>query len=157
MKTYAILGALLLLQSGNASAEGGGCQYGNCPDGARTVCFNVVCNYEKEGTGRGFNRCQAAARFLKNVTASGGEIKDRSETPFNPEFEVQCDGRVLFNNAAHRYTDALGTRLQAETGPFPAVLLPQNSLRDFHSYVISALELRDQALRGFCYVYTGPQ
>ena len=122
----------------------------------RDLCFNVFCSYRREGGG-GFESCEAGAIFIKSVTADGKEIWDRSERSDSLVFEVECDNRVVFNNSGHRYTDEQGTRIQAKTGPLPAVLLPKNTLRDGHRYVASALEIQGQSLPGYCYIYTGPQ
>ena len=128
----------------------------DCPP-VQEICFNLVCSYQREGREGTYEKCQAAARFKKWVTAGGGEIWDRSEGVNHPEFEVECDEYMIFNNSALRYTDSLGTRIQGRTGPYPAVVIPRGSLRDGHSYVPSSLEFSDQHLRGYCYVYSGPQ
>lgn len=121
------------------------------------TCFNAVCSYQREGEDGRYEKCQAAAVFRKWVTAEGDEIADKSAFPQNPMLEVECDQRVLHNNGARRFTDALGTRIQAQAGPYPAILLPRKALREGHRYEPSALELDGQHLRGYCYIYTGPQ
>ena len=136
------------------------CKGGNCPPPLpppKTVCFNVVCTYKCENPKGGeFSTCQAAAKFEKWVTGDGDEIRDDSQYPDNPEFEVACDDQVLYNNSGRRFTDEQGTRIQAEEGPYPAILIPRGSLREGHHYVLSALELfNQQQLQGYCYVYTG--
>jgi hypothetical protein len=144
---------LLPVLSMSAMADTSRREEGNC----RSVSFNVACYYKRDGGNDGFEKCQSASQFQKMVTQGGAEIEDKSVPPFNPKFEVQCDERKLFNGSAHRFTDGQGTRLQAEAGPFPASVLPRGSLRDDHKYVPSVLELGEQTLRGFCYIYTGPQ
>jgi hypothetical protein len=136
----------------SADSTPGGCEGGKCP--SRTVCFNVHCVYaEHDGSGP----CQAAATFTKRVTGDGAETLDDSEPADDAQFEVECNDEVRFNGSAHRYTDQQGTRLQAVIGPYPAVLLPPHALRDGHRYELSALDLGKDRVRGFCYLYTGPQ
>ncbi|MGZ6371569.1 MAG: hypothetical protein ACXWPM_12505, partial [Bdellovibrionota bacterium] len=124
-------------------------------------CFNIVCDYradhDSDDRDGPFHQCRAASVFKKLVTEQGEEIRDRSSFPNNPALDVQCDGRTVFNNSARRFTDDLGTRIQAEEGPYPAILLPRGVLTDRHQYSVSQLELEGQSLSGFCYVYTGPQ
>jgi hypothetical protein len=132
------------------------------------VCFNVFCTYERQNVldaqgGQGphdgqFEKCHAASTFQKFVSDEGEEINDESaDRDDNPKFEVECDGKTVYNNSAHRYTDWQGTRIQALAGPYPAVVLGRGALRDTHQYEISALELWDQTLHGYCYIYTGTQ
>ena len=122
------------------------------PSQNRTVCLNLLCNYEGEN-----QKCQAAAQLEKFVSLRGDEVEDRSEHPFHPEFEVACNDSLIYNGIGYRFTDALGTRIQAQSGPYPAILLPRGVLRDGHRYLISSLELGDENLRGYCYIYTGPR
>jgi hypothetical protein len=168
--------AALLMISSSALGDDKGpgqCQPGdkNCHP-PREVCFNVFCTYEREGEQPqvhdehdSYDRCHAGSTFKKWVTDDGEEIEDNSADHDGHDdkdrdvikFEVECDGQHLYNNSAHRYTDWQGTRLQALEGPYPAVVLPRGALKDTHQYAISALELWDQTLHGYCYVYTGPQ
>lgn len=122
---------------------------------SRSVCFNLYCRYQTKDKYNGYKKCRTAARFFKEVGINGEELEDRSEFPFNSQFQVECDGDVIFNGSAYRYTDPKGTRLQAQAGPFPATLLPRGSLRDGNRYVLSILELEEQSLKGYCYLYTG--
>lgn len=135
-----------------AALSGGTAHAGN---DTRTVCFNVACIYpDHDGSGK----CQAAAMFTKRVTADGAEIADDSGPREDVKFEVECENEVRFNGSAHRYTGRDGTRLQANIGPVPAVLLPVHALRDEHRFELSALDLgKEEMLRGYCYLYTGPQ
>ncbi|OFZ19478.1 MAG: hypothetical protein A2X94_09010 [Bdellovibrionales bacterium GWB1_55_8] len=156
---YAILVWLLTVLSGTNCWAGvpvpEPCTGKDCESVAKLVCFNLLCNYEESAPKARYRKCESAARFEKWVTGDGSEIPDISEHPLNPEFEVACDDELLFNNSAYRYTDALGTRLQAQAGPYPATLLPRGALREGHRYVLSTLELNGQTLRGHCYIYTG--
>jgi hypothetical protein len=125
-------------------------------DPPKEVCFNVYCNYAREDR-YGFEKCKAVSVFKKLVAADGDEIQDVSRRPQNPQLAIECDSRVIFNNSGRRYTDYLGTRIQAETGPYPAILLPKHALEEGRRYVNSSLELDGQFLKGYCYLYTGPQ
>jgi hypothetical protein len=120
--------------------------------------FNVYCTYKlaAEGNNPGVI-CHSAAKFEKAVTANGGEIEDNSEYPKNPNFQVECDNEKIFNHPSRRFTDRQGTRIQAQTGPYPAIVLPQGALTVGRQAVKSTLELRDVAIPGACFVYTGPQ
>jgi hypothetical protein len=120
------------------------------------ICFNAYCNYARDDR-YGFEKCRAVSVFKKLVNADGSEIFDVSRRPNNPQFAVECDGRAIFNNSARRYTDYMGTRIQAETGPYPAILFPKRALSDGRGYVASSLELDGQILKGYCYLYTGAQ
>src|SRR5262249_3164778 len=116
------------------------------------------CSYHDDGAPKEEVKCEAGAVFTKFVTDDGEEIRDISDDHTQPRFEVACDQKTLFNGSAHRFTDWAGTRIQADTGPFPAVLLPHGALKEGHRYEASALELADgESLRGYCFIYTGPQ
>ncbi len=157
--------SILLSQFAQAGDEDHGCDPKQhvCPP--RPICLNLVCDYERvhrrddglldDGHDDGFSKCRAASRFTKLVSSDGDEIRDRSAVEETVSLEVECDGQTIFNNSANRFTDAQGTRLQAKSGPYPAVVLPRGTLSDEHRYVASALELKDQILRGVCYVYPG--
>jgi hypothetical protein len=155
-----MLAATAALADGPNTNDKGECHQGKCdpPAPPKKVCLNVFCSYQKDGEHGKFEKCEAAAVFEKWVTAEGNEIWDNSAEPFNPDFEVSCDDRVLFNGTAHRYTDYLGTRIQALRGPYPALLLPRGVLQEGHRYEKSALEFPDgHSMRGYCFVYTGAQ
>jgi hypothetical protein len=162
-----LMGCLILfLASGSLFADDK-CKDGDkdCQRPPREVCFNVFCTYDRDHDGKeqghdehdGYDKCHAGATFNKFVTDDGVEIDDDSDHDRNPKFEVECDGRPIYNNSGHRYTDWQGTRIQAIQGPYPAIVLGKGALRDTHQYSVSALELWDQTLHGYCYVYTGPQ
>jgi hypothetical protein len=127
-------------------------QDAKCQRPVHPVCFNVFCTYERD-----HKRCQSASKFTHFVTDDGQEVWNNSSPPFNPSFEVECDGRQLYSGSAHRYTDYLGSRIQAIPGPYPAIVLPRDSLRDVRHYVESSLEFTNERLAGSCYIYTGPQ
>lgn len=109
-----------------------------CKVPKKTVCFNVYCQFEDKKDSdddredadslRDFHECTAAATFKKEVTVDGGEVVDDSNFENNPELNVVCRGNKIFNSSANRYTDLLGTRIQGESGPFPALLLPRGAL-----------------------------
>ena len=126
-------------------------------DMTRELCFNVFCNYQKEIAEGSYQKCKAASVFTKSVYLDGNEVRDNSESPLNPELQVECDGAVIQNGSAHRYTDSMGTRIQSLTGPYPAILLPRKALRDGHRYVASSLEFDGESMEGYCYLYTGSQ
>jgi hypothetical protein len=136
------------------------CKDGICPFPTKQVCFDMVCNYKSKSRDSydprdsQYKTCRAAVRFQKWVGVDGREVWDTSTTPFNPEFEVECDHQLIYHSAGTRFTDELGTRIQAETSPYPAILLPKGALREGHRYALSSLELDGQALRGHCYLYT---
>ncbi|MEW6055991.1 MAG: hypothetical protein AB1540_05195 [Bdellovibrionota bacterium] len=117
------------------------------------VMFNVICRYKEKNDHR--YRCFSAARFEKSVSHSGREVLDSSGESFPAAFQVECDGETLFNNGARRFTDREGTRIQALSGPYPAILLPPQALQEGRRKVRSSLELREQDLEGSCLVYTG--
>jgi hypothetical protein len=124
-------------------------------DIGRVDCFNVVCRYESLDSGDS-RRCEATAEFSKHVGEDGDEVEDRFDDPAGTVFEVSCDRKKLDSLGARRLTDREGTRIQAEAGPHPAVLLPRGALSERHRYVESALELDDRTLHGECFVYSGP-
>lgn len=133
------------------------CKNGNCPQPTRPVCFNLVCSFQKDGHDGPYEKCTVASTFTHLVTEDGSEVWNNSEGSFNPVFEVQCDNEVIYNGSGHRYTDYLGTRIQAIPGPYPGMDLPPGSLREVRHYSDSTLEFLDQKLTGTCYIYTGPQ
>ncbi len=143
---------------------------GHCPDGrcrpeTRETCFNLVCYYKNPHNPEGYKNCKVSAKFDKRVTLGGGEVSDDSSQRNNPEFEVQCDNSIIFNNSARRFTDALGTRIQGETGPHPAITLPRGELHtgadgtsgDHVSPSILELDIDSYQLRteGSCYIWSG--
>ena len=147
------------------------CPDGNCNPPTKSICFNLVCHYNFPGEGpdQGQHRegksCKVAARFEKLVTIDGGEVTDDSTHPNNPELEVSCDNKMVYNNSAHRFTDLLGTRIQGEMGPHPAITLPRGALHagageSSGSHVAaSVLELDTgrgfERARGTCFIWTG--
>ncbi len=130
MHKLALIGMMsLAMSSMNAFADEHPCPPGGpCEVPVKETCFNVVCEFSNEHAPEGMQNCRAAAVFNKNVTTTGGEVADDSTASNNPTFEVTCNGVPLFNNSAHRYTDLLGTRIQGETGPHPAISLPRGAL-----------------------------
>ena len=126
----------------------------------KTTCFNLYCQYKKkkkeEAKEGQVQECRVAIQFMKRVSSDGREIFDYSNEKDNPKFQVQCDQQILYNNSAHRYTDELGTRIQVIGAPYPAILLPRGSLHDQRHYETSSLQLENQDLEGYCYIYTGP-
>ena len=166
-QTLAALILLLILPLALPAAaddhDKGECKDHSCeppqpPRPPRPICLNVFCNYREDGAPNDSVKCEAGAVFEKLVTDDGEEIHDNSENLSNPRFEVACDKKTLFNGSAHRFTDAAGTRIQAEIGPYPAVVLPRHALREGHRYEASVLELAGGAtLHGYCFIYTGPQ
>jgi hypothetical protein len=83
----------------------------------------------------------------------------------NPKLEVVCDGETIFNNSARRFTGLLGTRIQGESGPFPALILPRGALHSGANggsgpHVSKALIEIDDGRRVFqeegrCHIWTG--
>lgn len=122
--------------------------------GARHVTFNVFCRYYDNRHRDEKPVCYAGALFKKSVGVLGGEVFDETERRDGPQFEVECEGSTIYNSGARRYTDRDGTRIQAETGPYPAIVLPPGALRDKRQRVDSELELRDRTLSGDCFLYT---
>lgn len=179
MRSFVVLGILAMaLGSSFAFANDGGQQGGGqqdggqqggpgCPDCApetEEACFNLVCNYEFEPSS-GVRKCSVASTFVKDVTKDGGEVVDNSDWKNNPIFEVSCDGEKIFNNRARRFTDLLGTRIQGESGPTPAILLPRGQLHTSADgqggghYSRSVLELDNGhgfiRGKGSCFIWTG--
>lgn len=166
MRSYAILGMLaFLIGSANAGiARADGDQCPDCKPPTKPVCFNLVCSYQFDGWDKHAS-CKVAATFVKDVTKDGGEVTDDSQDDNNPRLEVSCDGIPIFNNSARRYTDLLGTRIQGQEGPDPAVTLPRGELHTGPDgisgghYSYSTLELDDDTLRrsakGSCFIWTG--
>jgi hypothetical protein len=106
--------------------------------------------------------CTVSATFRKDVTLDGGEVQDDSNGENHPQMQVECDGRVIFGpSGAHRFTDLLGTRIQGQSGPTPAVLLPRAALHsgaDGQSgshYSQSILEVGGERARGSCFIWSG--
>ena len=168
-KHVALLAGLFALTSGlgNAFADDEHhppCR--DCQDPTRETCFNLVCHYEFEGEGTP-RHCTASTIFNKAVTRDGGEVQDDSNLSNNPRLEVSCDDKVVFANSARRYTDLLGTRIQGQTGPTPAILLPRGTLHSgsegsnggHYSRSILEIDTGQHFLRGKgkCFIWTGPQ
>jgi len=171
---------LSLAGDGEGPPEGGRppCRGDHCRVPTREECFNLVCDYEFEhdvvindGNGGGGNhrarRCTVAAKFNKNVTIDGGEVQDDSTDSNNPQMQVSCDGTSIFGpSGTHRFTDLLGTRIQGQMGPNPALLLPRGALHtgaehdtSGSHYSQSMLELRGEdgpsRAYGKCFIWTG--
>lgn len=168
MKKLLIVGAIALMAASSAWAneecrpgEEPGHPDPHCPQGktcpvkcTKEACFTVVCHYQAKDRDDHYQKCRAASTFVTRVTSDGGEVQGDSDLTNSPKFEVECDGHMIYNNGARRFTDLLGTRIQAETGPFPAIVLPRGELHDGHHFSPSWLELGEQNLRGSCYLYT---
>lgn len=122
----------------------------------RSVTFNVFCKFKGEAEAQ-YRKCFAGARFEKDVYWHGEEVEDRSDYPFNPEFEVECDGHLIHNTGGQRFTDEEGNRIQALSGPYPAIVFARGSLRDGRRAVSARLELfndfSDNAYSGTCQIY----
>lgn len=146
-----------LIAQGNDQVSGSGCDGKNCKK-IKNSCFNVYCSFKKDKDDKNNEEysCQAAAQFDKAIFEDGKEVEDNSDVSNNPTFEIECKDNKIFNGTAHRYTDSQGTRIQAQVGPFPALVLPRGALHDGHGYAVTVLELGDVSLRGSCYLYTGP-
>jgi len=135
----------------------------NCTPPTKPVCFNLMCHYESDGPTD--KSCTASSTFIKNVTIDGGEVVDDSASPNNPTFEVSCDATTIYNNSSYRYTDLLGTRIQGQEGPDPALLLPRGELHSAAAgtngghYSDSILELSGpdgfHRVHGQCFIWTG--
>lgn len=165
--SIALVAALLSFYGSASSAFAGNeqnppCE--SCNDPTREVCFNMVCHYDFD-TESEPRHCTASATFNKDVTVDGGEVRDDSALGNNPRLEVTCDNEKIFSNSARRFTDLLGTRIQGQTGPNPAVLLPRGALHSGGEnssgshYSSSVLELdngRDFVrAKGKCFIWTG--
>jgi hypothetical protein len=178
MRAFALVGMVVFaLSSGMVQADdsvinpNSGDDHRHCPGPdckpkTKEVCFNLVCYYNDHKQPEGYKNCRAAATFTKDVTLDGGEVEDDSNHKNNPQLEVSCGGSTLFfNNSARRFTNLLGTRIQGETGPFPAVLLPRGALHsgadntsgDHTSPSVLELDTGSYLTRskGFCHIWTG--
>jgi hypothetical protein len=175
MRVLIALGVLAFaLGSAPVRADGGGGSDDghHCPDcvpETRDVCFNLVCHYDfDEDHGPAdheHHHCTAAATFTKAVTLDGGEVADNSHEGSNPALNISCDDHEYDPRPARRFTGLLGTRIQGETGPTPAILLPRGELHtgpgDQNSghYSKSILELdADHGFKrgdGSCFIWTG--
>jgi hypothetical protein len=89
------------------------------------------------------------------VTLDGGEVTDDSEYPFNPKFEIECDDEWIQKGPSRRFTEILGTRIQAEQGPFPALVLPRGALHVGPHSSDARLEFTNQTMNGSCFIYSG--
>src|SRR5690242_19757913 len=99
------------------------CHGPHCKPKTREVCFNVVCSFIDKDQPAGYENCRVASTFNKRGRLGGGEVEDDSVQATNPQLQVKCEGGTIFNNSARRFTDLLGTRIQGETGAFPALIL----------------------------------
>jgi hypothetical protein len=172
MRALIALGVLCLSVStvftGSAFADNGDQDHPptcpHCTPETKPACFNVVCHYEMEYESA-YHKCTAATKFTKAITLDGGEVVDNSNGENNPTLEVSCDGHVIYNNNARRFTDMLGTRIQGESGPVPAILLPRGELHTGADgqggghYSSSVIELDDPSGftrgKGKCFIWTG--
>ncbi|MGZ3687414.1 MAG: hypothetical protein ACXVBW_03900 [Bdellovibrionota bacterium] len=170
MKRYAWI-ALIALSLGSSFAfadedHGHDCDDGHCEVPTKEVCFNLVCYYNNEHNPEKFKSCKFASTFRKKVTIDGGEVVDDSHFGNNPTIDLECDGKDLYPGSARRFTDLLGTRIQGEAGPHPAITLPRGALhsgsednRAGDHQAPSTLELDSgyEVLRtkGTCYIWTG--
>jgi hypothetical protein len=117
-----------------------------------------------------YKTCKAISIFEKVVTAEGAEVTDESpepSTPLSPQvprFSVECDGlpEPVYNNYARRFTDLLSTRIQALTGPKPAIYLPRGALHVGYHVADSYLDIdtgiptqKQLRIPGKCNIYTG--
>jgi hypothetical protein len=105
--------------------------------------------------------------FVLLRTIDGGEVQDDSTDSNNPQMQVSCDGTSIFGpSGTHRFTDLLGTRIQGQMGPNPALLLPRGALHtgaehdtSGSHYSQSMLELRGEdgpsRAYGKCFIWTG--
>jgi hypothetical protein len=150
---------------GQKPGHGDDCKDGKCTQPTKDECFNVSCSYENEDEHGIPHTCKAVSTFTKAVTLDGGEVEDDSTIHNNPSFEVSCDGQIIYNNSARRYTGLLGTRIQGETGPFPGIFLPRGALHgnapDDAGYHVAVSYLQVDTpsvparLRGQCEIWTG--
>jgi hypothetical protein len=171
MRFFAFAGVALSLFAPSAFAEPDSLP--DCPPGracrvpSKEVSFNLVCYYNDRHNPEGYENCKAAAKFQKDVTTDGGEVADDSTFKDNPQLEVSCGHSTLFNNSARRFTDLLGSRIQGETGPHPAITLPRGALhsgsdRTSGDHVSSStleIDIGTKLLRtqGICYIWSGVQ
>ncbi len=165
MNPFRFFGAVLVVLGAGSFAYANPCPEGNCEPKTKEECFNLVCHYKNKREHGGFERCRAAATFVKDVTLDGGEVRDDSNKRNHPSFEVVCDSTPIYNNGAYRFTDLLGTRIQAQTGPHPAITLPRGALHsgtdgtsgDHISPSILEVDTENgvDRLHGQCYIWTG--
>lgn len=125
----------------------------NKNDTDKLRCFTIYCLYHKKADDRfGHSKCRAISTFKKWVGKGGQELEDDSSPPMNPSLDIECDGKVIYGDSSVRFTNRMGTRIQAAPGPFPALLLPRDSLHDGHFYNFSFLQLESQTLSGQCFI-----
>lgn len=160
------LPAVLLLYSWAVPAIGAE-RCVSCDPPTKLLSFNVVC-YFKELPDY-LKRCKVGAKFIKRVTVDGAEVQDDSRegnlAAENPALEVSCNDAVLYNGSSHRYTDLLGTRIQGESGPHPAVILPRGVLHggpddrsgNHTADAILELDVDSELITspGICYIWAG--
>ena len=155
---------------GQGQGQQGPGQQPGCPDRCelptQMACFNLVCYYNNAENPDGYKNCKVASRFNKLVTIDGGEVQDDSTIPDNPEFEVSCEDKLIYNNSARRFTDLLGTRIQGEAGPHPSITIPRGALHsgvhgtsgDHIAPSVFEIDTGSHGLlrtRGTCYIWTG--
>jgi hypothetical protein len=131
--------------------------------------FNVACFYNNHFNPAGFKTCKANSVFQKAVTPEGGEVADDSPDPTTlplspdvPTFKVECDNVSRYNDHSRRFTDLLSTRIQAMSGPMPAIYLPRGELHTGNHVSDSYLEIdtgipanSQLRINGKCYIWTG--
>lgn len=139
----------------------------DCKPKTKDVCFNLVCYYVDHKNPKGYRNCKASAVFDKAVTLDGGEFRDDSTSKNHPQFEVACDDLSPYHsNSALRFTSLLGTRIQAQTGPHPAISLPRGALHsgpdgfsgEHISRSVLEVDAGDEGLLktdGVCFIWTG--
>ncbi|MDR3607190.1 MAG: hypothetical protein P4M08_07410 [Oligoflexia bacterium] len=173
MKKFVLLGILALsFGSIAAKADDHPCPGPDCRPPTKDVCFNLMCIYNSEDhiADHDDKSCTVASTFVKEVTLDGGEVIDDSDRDDSDRdnvttLEVSCGGKVLFDNSAYRHTDLLGTRIQGQEGPTPAITLPRGELHTVESgqggghYSWSTLEFQTEErfkhLDGSCFIWAG--
>ena len=175
MNKMTYVGAVVMMVTSSLVWADEDCRDGHhCKPKTKETCFNLVCHYDLRERDRDHandrdrdhtRHCTVASVFKKDVTRDGGEVRDDSDDKNNPTLEVTCDGMKIYNNSSRRSTDLLGTRIQGQTGPSPAILLSRGELHtgaDGQSgghYANSSLELDTgtefERGSGQCFIWTG--
>ena len=121
----------------------------------KPYCFDLYCVYHKKAKDSdGFEKCKVGATFKKSVAENGYELDDEASRAIDAKFQVECDGKVTFNNGATVYSSFYGSRIQALPGPFPSLTLPNAALHEGHFFSVSFLQLENQTLPGQCFIST---
>ncbi len=162
----------IVFGSGMAMADtrgegGGGGDDHDCPachEKTKPVCMNLKCDYKFRHHDKDIN-CAVVTVFNKTVTEDGGEVSDVSGKDDDVKMEIACEGTPIWNGPARRFTDLLGTRIQGEQGPNPAITLPRGVLHSNEDgkgaghYSHSRLELQtDEGWKradGACFIWSG--